>query len=255
MAGAVVTMPSQRMLWRCSPRRRRPFAHQDRSGADRHGAYSCRGDGENVIVVVPGANGEVSEADAEKAVSARRRAAISCCSWKSRLPFGRKGADTRQSQGRDDGHQHRSADGGCRAALGAGRYRHFQRNRIRTADRQDRLSADARIEAMQALANKTASTLIVTLGADGVVAKRNGKLHKAASLKITPVDTVGAGTRSAAISSPASTPASISTPRSPAPPRPALSPASSRRAACHSVGGRGGWLKARLTSRKFTVSP
>ncbi len=89
------------------------------------------------------------------------------------------------------------------------------------------LSADARIEAMQALATKTGQTLIVTLGADGVVAVRNGKLHKAASLKITPVDTVGAGDTFCGYLVASLDAASISTPHSPAPPRPALSPASS----------------------------
>ena len=35
--------------------------------------------------------------------------------------------------------------------------------------------------------------MIVTLGAEGVVAVRNGNVHRAKGLKIEPVDTVGAG--------------------------------------------------------------
>lgn len=40
---------------------------------------------------------------------------------------------------------------------------------------------------------KSGQTIIVTLGADGVIAARDGKIYRAAGLKIEPVDTVGAG--------------------------------------------------------------
>lgn len=40
---------------------------------------------------------------------------------------------------------------------------------------------------------KSGQTIIVTLGADGVIAARNGKIYRASCLKIEPVDTVGAG--------------------------------------------------------------
>jgi ribokinase len=55
------------------------------------------------------------------------------------------------------------------------------------------LSSEARIEAMQSLSRETGQTVIVTLGAEGVVAVRNGNVHRAKGLKIEPVDTVGAG--------------------------------------------------------------
>ncbi|WP_428427211.1 ribokinase [Pararhizobium sp.] len=55
------------------------------------------------------------------------------------------------------------------------------------------LSAAERENAMQALSRETGQTVIVTLGAEGVVAVRSGNIHRAKGLKIEPVDTVGAG--------------------------------------------------------------
>ncbi|WP_426124573.1 ribokinase [Pararhizobium sp. PWRC1-1] len=55
------------------------------------------------------------------------------------------------------------------------------------------LSATEREDAMQALSRETGQTVIVTLGAEGVVAVRSGNIHRAKGLKIEPVDTVGAG--------------------------------------------------------------
>ena len=55
------------------------------------------------------------------------------------------------------------------------------------------LSGSERENELKALHEKTGQTLIVTLGADGVIAIRNSKLYRAAGLKIVPVDTVGAG--------------------------------------------------------------
>lgn len=55
------------------------------------------------------------------------------------------------------------------------------------------LSAAEREEAMQALSRETGQTVIVTLGAEGVVAVHSGAIHRAKGLKIEPVDTVGAG--------------------------------------------------------------
>lgn len=55
------------------------------------------------------------------------------------------------------------------------------------------LSSEARLEAMKKLAAETGQTIVVTLGADGVVAIHENKVIRAKGLKITPVDTVGAG--------------------------------------------------------------
>lgn len=58
---------------------------------------------------------------------------------------------------------------------------------------RDGISSDERQQAMKDMHAQTGQTIIITLGADGVIAMRDGQLHKAAGLKIEPVDTVGAG--------------------------------------------------------------
>ncbi len=151
------------------------------------------GDGENVIVVVPGANGEVSEADAEKAVASTEKGGylmlqleVPPASVEKALTLAKaKGVTTVINTAP------LTADAARLSALAdivISNETEFELLIGRSG-----LSADARIAAMQDLAARTGQTLIVTLGADGVVAVRDGKVHKAASLRITPVDTVGAG--------------------------------------------------------------
>lgn len=55
------------------------------------------------------------------------------------------------------------------------------------------LSGRDREARMKAFAQKTGRTIIVTLGGEGVLAATPGDFMKVAALKITPVDTVGAG--------------------------------------------------------------
>ncbi|MDO9417750.1 ribokinase [Pararhizobium sp.] len=58
---------------------------------------------------------------------------------------------------------------------------------------QSGMTAGEREAAMERIHAETAQTLIVTLGADGVVAIRKGTLIHAKGLVVEPVDTVGAG--------------------------------------------------------------
>jgi ribokinase len=55
------------------------------------------------------------------------------------------------------------------------------------------LAAGEREQRMLEFSRRIGRTVVVTLGADGVVAAFGGELFRAAGLKITPVDTVGAG--------------------------------------------------------------
>ncbi|MCA1491058.1 ribokinase [Sinorhizobium alkalisoli] len=55
------------------------------------------------------------------------------------------------------------------------------------------IAGPEREAAMMALHAETGQTLIVTLGADGAVAIHDGEVHRAKGLAIEPVDTVGAG--------------------------------------------------------------
>jgi ribokinase len=151
------------------------------------------GDGENVIVVVPGANGEVSEADAEKAVAATDKGGylmlqleVPPASVEKALTLAKaKGVTTVINTAP------LTADAARLSALAD--IVISNETEFELLIGKNGLSADARVAAMQDLSARTGQTLIVTLGADGVVAVRDGKVHKAASLKITPVDTVGAG--------------------------------------------------------------
>ena len=55
------------------------------------------------------------------------------------------------------------------------------------------LSPADREDALKRMHDETGQTYIITLGAEGVIAFRDGVLHRAQGLKIEPVDTVGAG--------------------------------------------------------------
>ena len=151
------------------------------------------GDGENVIVVVPGANGEVSVADAEAAVAATPAGSLMLlqlevppASVEAALTGARsKGVTTLINTAP------LTADAVRLSALADIVVSNETEFELLTGLKG--LTADTRVTAMKALSAKTGQTLIVTLGADGVVAVRDGQVYKAASLKITPVDTVGAG--------------------------------------------------------------
>ena len=58
---------------------------------------------------------------------------------------------------------------------------------------EDGMDEAAREAALLRLYGETGQTIVVTLGADGVIAIRDGAFHRARGLKIEPVDTVGAG--------------------------------------------------------------
>jgi ribokinase len=151
------------------------------------------GDGENVIVIIAGANGTVSVHDAEAAVAAM------------------KPGDTLMLQ-------LEIPPATIEAALKAARAKRIKTvlntapltaDAVRLAALADivianetefellvgktRMDVAARENAMIDYAARSGQTLIVTLGADGVVAVRAGQTVRVQGLKIEPVDTVGAG--------------------------------------------------------------
>jgi ribokinase len=151
------------------------------------------GDGENVIVVVPGANGTVTPQDAEKAVAkmsrgdtlmlqlevpadtvemalsaARARGVVSMINLAPLTP------DARRL--------------GAMADVLVANETEFE-----LFAGKDALSDAEREAAMRALHGETGQVLIVTLGADGVIAIKDGTVHRALGLVIEPVDTVAAG--------------------------------------------------------------
>ena len=151
------------------------------------------GDGENVIVVVAGANGEVTAADAEHAVAAMAPGDILML----QLEIPADAVEAALKAARARGVQSvinlapLTPDArrlGAMADVLIANETEFELFADRTG-----LTSSEREEAMLALHAASGQTLIVTLGADGVVAIRDGEITRAAGLSIEPVDTVGAG--------------------------------------------------------------
>jgi ribokinase len=151
------------------------------------------GDGENVIVVVASANGTVNEADglaAMETMSTQDTLVL-------QLEVPAKAVEGALLAARDRGIRsiiniapltEHAAVLGRMADIVVANETEFERLAGR-----DRLSPDERESAIRTLAAETGQTVIVTLGADGVIAMHEGEMHRAAGLVIEPVDTVGAG--------------------------------------------------------------
>lgn len=151
------------------------------------------GDGENMIAVVPGANGTMTPADASAAVAAM--GATDILMLQMEVP-----ADAIEQAFRA------ARDKSVRSIFNTAP---LTQDAIRLAGLasivvanetefelligRQALGADERIDAMRELSARTGQTLVVTLGADGVVAINEGELVRASGLRIEPVDTVGAG--------------------------------------------------------------
>lgn len=151
------------------------------------------GDGENMIAVVPAANGTVTAAQAESAVEGMQDGDI--LMLQQEVPAGSVKAALESAKAR-----------GVRTvlniaplipetgALGAladiviANETEFERLVGR-----DNLTGEEREQILLDMHGKTGQILIVTLGADGVIAAESGTLHRTKGLKIVPVDTVGAG--------------------------------------------------------------
>ncbi|QFY62223.1 ribokinase [Rhizobium grahamii] len=151
------------------------------------------GDGENMIAVVPGANGTVTAKDADAAVDAMQKGDTLMLQLEVPVPAVEQALARAKSKGittvlnlapliADAPRLGRLAD------IVIANETEFER-----LAGQDGMNAGEREAALKRLNGETGQTLIVTLGADGVIAIRDGHLFKAKGLKIEPVDTVGAG--------------------------------------------------------------
>lgn len=151
------------------------------------------GDGENMITVVPGANGTVDQQQAAAAVGAMQ--AGDFLMLQLEIPAGsvEKALIDAKARGvttilniapltADAARLGRMAD------IVIANETEFERLAGR-----DNLEATERERTLMRLHEETGQTLIVTLGADGVIAARDSKLFRTTGLKIEPVDTVGAG--------------------------------------------------------------
>ncbi len=151
------------------------------------------GDGENMIAVVPGANGTLGEADARAAIDAMAQTDILMLQLE--IPAG--AVEEALSRARDRGITTliniapltaEAARLGRMANIVIANETEFERLAAR-----DGMGADEREKALLRLHEETGQTLVVTLGADGVIAVHQGELVRVNGLKIMPVDTVGAG--------------------------------------------------------------
>ena len=151
------------------------------------------GDGENMIAVVPGANGAVSAEDAEKSVGLLSERDI--LMMQMEVPAG--AIETAFGLAKTQGtttifNTAPLTDDAIRLA-GLADIVVSNETEFELLIGRSGLSADERVSEMQQMAERTGQTLVVTLGADGVVAIHKGQILRATGLKITPVDTVGAG--------------------------------------------------------------
>ena len=151
------------------------------------------GNGENVIVVVASANGTVSAADAQGAVETM----ASGDTLMLQLEIPPAAVEAALAAARDRGvtsiiNIAPLTDEAARLGRMADIFVANETEFELLAGRSE-LSASEREEAMMRLSGETGQIIIVTLGAQGVVAVRDGALHRASGLAIEPVDTVGAG--------------------------------------------------------------
>ena len=151
------------------------------------------GDGENMIAVVPGANGTVSAEQAQNATSKSTRGDILMLQLEVPPASVRAALKAAKLQG-------------VRTVLNTAPLIAEATELARLADivianeteferlvGRDNLSASEREEMLMQMHGETGQILIITLGGDGVIAAEGNVMHRAKGLKIEPVDTVGAG--------------------------------------------------------------
>jgi len=150
-------------------------------------------EGENVIVVVPGANGTVTDDDARRTIGAMSRGDYLMLQFE--IPNAAIEAALVSAKQK-----------GIVSIVNIAPYSPQAKRLGAMADilvanetefdlfaGKGELSAEEREAEMRALHAGSGQTIIVTLGADGVVAIRRNEIYRADGLEIEPVDTVGAG--------------------------------------------------------------
>jgi ribokinase len=151
------------------------------------------GNGENMIAVIPGANGTITAEDAAKTVAsmtagdilmlqleippAAVEAALKAAKQKGVITILNTAPFT--------------ADAARLAALAD--IVVANETEFDALTGANSATSDARIEALRQRHAQNRQTFVVTLGGDGVIAIRDGDILTAKGLKIEPVDTVGAG--------------------------------------------------------------
>ncbi|MCC8931641.1 ribokinase [Rhizobium sp. 'Codium 1'] len=151
------------------------------------------GDGENMIAVVPGANGTLSPGQAAEAVSGSKPGDILMLQLEVPAASVKAALEAAKAQG-------------VRTVLNTAPLIAEAADLAKLADivianetefellvGREALTADQREQMLLQMHTETGQILIITLGAEGVVAAEGGRLHRTKGLKIEPIDTVGAG--------------------------------------------------------------
>ncbi|MCO6185554.1 ribokinase [Rhizobium sp. L1K21] len=151
------------------------------------------GDGENMIAVVPGANGELTEKDAIAAVDATPPGSymlfqfeipslsVESAIYSARAKRIKTVINTAPM----------TADGARIARLAD--IVIANETEFELFAEEPKLDAVSRQKVMEQLHEKTGQTLVVTLGSKGVIAVHGGEVMQVPAREVVPVDTVGAG--------------------------------------------------------------
>lgn len=164
-----------------------------RPGATGIGLILVASDGANLIAVIPGANGTVSPAEAERVVGALKPGSILMLQLEIPLPTAAAALLAARKRG-------------VRSVLNVAPFTPDAVGLARMADvvianevefdgltgRPTATDAE-REDALMQMHDETGATVIVTLGANGAVGVAGRKCHRAPALAISPIDTVGAG--------------------------------------------------------------
>ncbi len=151
------------------------------------------GTGENMIAVVPGANGTVDEQQARAAVEAMSPGDVLMLQLEVPAAAVEAALQAAKAKGVSSilNTAPLTADAARLAELADVVITNETEFELLTG-RAD-LQPVEREDALQRMNAETGQTFIITLGAEGVIAGRDGRLHRAQGLEIQPVDTVGAG--------------------------------------------------------------
>lgn len=151
------------------------------------------GTGENMIAVVPGANGTVSEAQARAAVESMQTGDILMLQLETPAPTVEAALKAAHAKGIVTVMNTAPLTGDAARLVRLADVVIANETEFELLAGHPIPDAAKRKTVLEKLHSETGQTFVVTLGGDGVVAIRGGRFFSAAGLTIEPVDTVGAG--------------------------------------------------------------
>lgn len=154
---------------------------------------SVTGDGENAIIVVPGANGELAGTDVDAAIAAMQEGDVLMLQLEIPVPMVERALVLSRRKGVTTILNLAPAlpEASALAALAdivIANETEFQL--LVGGDPLALEDLDAKLKDLHGISGQS---FIVTMGAEGVTAIHEGQIHRTKGLTITPVDTVGAG--------------------------------------------------------------